>query len=107
MIGLYRGHYDYTKNKVEEILDPELIGVYYCGYIDYRGYMNTLYIGSAVGQHGIRGRLLEHMRLDDWEDVTHFGYRACSKPEISLEFEAEEISKHKPRYNIRGSNVIE
>lgn len=106
MVGKYRGHYEYTKNIVEELLDPEIIGVYYCGFIDYRGYLNTLYVGSAVGKHGIRGRLLEHMRKDDWQDVTHFGYRACSSVEASLEFESAEIKKHNPKYNTRGSNVI-
>ncbi|MDX1535822.1 MAG: hypothetical protein R3346_03620 [Candidatus Spechtbacterales bacterium] len=102
MIGEYRGHYEYTKEMVEELVDAGVFGVYYCGFVDYRGYMNALYIGSAVGGHGIRGRLLDHLRIEQWSDTTHFGFRACDTKETTLKLEIEEIKKHKPKYNKKG-----
>lgn len=100
MIQEYKGPYPYTEKVVGD-WDSSAIGVYYCGYPS-NGKLSVLYVGKSVGDGGIRGRLLDHLRDDYWPDVTHFGYRVCSTTKETEDFEASEIARLKPKYNKQG-----
>lgn len=101
MIYDYQGHYDYDHDVINNWNSSD-IGVYYCGFLATSGNLRPLYIGRAVGDEGIRGRLLDHLRDDYWPDVTHFGYHVCSSATEAVRWEAEEIAKFKPKYNSQG-----
>ena len=106
MIKSYKGPYKYNKEDVGE-LDPDIIGVYYCGYLkqkDGKSKLVILYIGRATSDDGIRGRLLQHLndKNNKWPKVSHFGYEACSTSKEAIAHEASEIKKYEPSYNDQG-----
>ncbi|TSC89217.1 MAG: hypothetical protein G01um10143_598 [Parcubacteria group bacterium Gr01-1014_3] len=101
MVNDYSGHYSYNDDTVRN-LNSYHIGVYYCGLITTDGGLIPLYIGRAVSEDGIRGRLLDHLRGDYWPGVTHFGYHLCDNAQEAEDFEASEISRYKPKYNKLG-----
>jgi excinuclease UvrABC nuclease subunit len=103
MVNSYQGHYTYTQKVIGDWNNSQ-IGVYYCGYIGQNGNLMPLYIGQAVGQGGIRGRLLQHLNQDSWPDVTHFGYCVCGTTKEASDLESAEILKHQPKYNTQGKN---
>lgn len=102
MIQTYKGHYPYNK-KVVSNWNSTAIGVYYFGYLNTNG-LYVLYVGKATGDEGIRGRLLQHLREDEWPDVSHFGYCICSTSQEAEDFEASEIKRLKPKHNIQGKS---
>ncbi len=102
MIQPYKGHYQYNEKIVSD-WNSTAIGVYYCGYPNTNG-LSVLYVGKAISDEGIRGRLLQHLKEDKWPDVSHFGYCVCSTPKEAEDFEASEIKKLKPKYNTQGKS---
>jgi len=101
MIHDYKGHYPYSAEIIEN-WDSTSIGVYYCGYKTQENKLIPLYIGKGAGEGGMRSRLLDHLREDNWPDITHFGYRTCDTEAETEELEKTEIAKYKPRYNHQG-----
>ena len=99
----FKGLYPYSKKIVEE-WNSTAIGVYYIGIKTADNQLTVYYIGKAVGEGGIRARLLEHLAEAKWNDATHFGFHIFEKNDISEieEFEKEEINIYKPKYNIIG-----
>ena len=77
-------------------------GVYYCGYINEHSQLVPLYIGRAAGLSvSVKSRLLDHLRDQLWDGITHFGYTPCS-PEEAVAWEAMEIKSRQPYYNKVG-----
>jgi excinuclease UvrABC nuclease subunit len=103
MVGLYNGNYQYNGKVIGE-WNSTAAGVYYCGYHMDNGNLYVLYVGKATSNQGIRGRLLQHLNEDKWPDVSHFGYCVCSTSEEAENFEASEIKRLKPKYNIQGKS---
>lgn len=102
MIYDYSGHYQYDRLSVGDKA-PDSIGVYYCGYVDNRGMLIAHYVGRAVGfQVSLKSRLFDHLRDDNWSDVSHFGYRICTTQKEAEELESTEIQRLKPKYNEIG-----
>jgi hypothetical protein len=101
MVHEFKYPYRYEKKIIED-WNSKAIGVYYCGVLAPGGKLTLYYIGSAVGEDGIRGRLLDHLGEDKWHDVTHFGYHVCDTEKEALDHEASEIFKYKPKYNTQG-----
>ena len=105
MVHSYKGNFKYDKWSVPNNA-PEEIGVYYCGYINTKGNLSALYVGRAVGIGvTIKSRLLDHLREDNWPDVTHFGYCICDTKREAEDFEREEIKRLKPKYNSQGKTL--
>lgn len=103
MISNYTGHYAYNRQSIGTNA-PEDHGVYYCGYPNSKNALVILYVGRAVGDGvTIRSRLYDHLRDDNWSDVTHFGYAICSTVQEAKDFEESEIEKYKPRYNTQNT----
>jgi len=100
MIYPYRGQYDYNENTVSN-WNSDAIGVYYCGFLNSNGLV-PMYVGLGTGQNGIKGRLLDHLRIDNWPGVTHFGFQLCDNAKEAQDWEAEEIARYKPKYNTVG-----
>ncbi|TSC76475.1 MAG: hypothetical protein G01um101431_608 [Parcubacteria group bacterium Gr01-1014_31] len=101
MVHKYQGPFLYN-DEVISSWNSNAIGVYYCGYLNSREVLITLYVGKGAGEGGIRNRLLEHLRNEYWPDVTHFGYCVCDTKEDANNFEAVEIARLKPKYNVQG-----
>ncbi|KKS90591.1 MAG: hypothetical protein UV65_C0014G0007 [Parcubacteria group bacterium GW2011_GWF2_43_11] len=101
MIYPYKGHYQYNETVIGN-WDSSAIGVYYCGYANSDNKLTILYVGKGVGENGIRGRLLDHIRDENWPDVTHFGYQLCDYASEAEKWEADEIKTYKPKYNEQG-----
>lgn len=101
MIQEYKGEYEYKENIISNWKSTS-IGVYYCGFKSIKGVFSVLYVGRATGDHGIRGRLLEHLQENKWPDVSHFGYCICSTSKEAEDYESSEIKRLKPKYNIQG-----
>lgn len=101
MIHPYQGHYTYSEDIITS-WELTAIGVYYCGYLTLEKKLRPLYIGKSIGDKGIRGRLLDHLREDNWSDATHFGYHLCDTVKEAEKWELEEISKYQPKYNKQG-----
>lgn len=101
MIHPYKGNYSYKKKVIEDWNNSQK-GVYYCGVTLQNGNLSPLYIGKAVNEDGIRGRLLQHFNQDNWPDVTHFGYCVCDTTSEADNLESSEIAKFKPKYNTQG-----
>ncbi len=101
MIEDYKGPYLYNKEIVSN-WESTAIGVYYCGFISSNNVLSVLYVGKGTSDKGIRGRLLQHLDEDKWPDVSHFGYCICSTSTEAELFEASEIKRLKPKYNIQG-----
>lgn len=105
MISQYYGHYRYDKFNISSCA-PDAIGVYYCGYIDSSGNLAVLYVGKASGIFSkIKDRLLDHLREENWFDITHFGYRTCSSSSEAEKLELDEIRRLQPKYNSVGKAV--
>ncbi len=102
MIGKYIGHFLYNSINVSASA-PKLQGVYYCGGLNPQNQLVPLYIGRAKGiVVTINSRLCDHLRNDNWPEVTHFGYVTCSTDQEAEALEAAEINTYKPRYNTIG-----
>lgn len=104
MITGFYGPYDYLENVITN-WQYTLRGVYYCGRV-INGLVEHLYIGRSLSENGIRGRLLDHLREDDWVDVKYFWYRECSTDQEAINLEATEIKIHQPKYNKQGKKKI-
>ena len=102
MVRNYNGQYSYNRDTITN-WNSDSIGVYYCGYILPNGNLSPFYIGRAVGQGGIRARLLEHLLDDSWPDVTHFGYCICDTVSEAENLESQEILNFNPKYNTQGT----
>lgn len=100
MIHDYKGNYIYDQKIIED-WNSTVIGVYYCGYVS-DSTLYPYYIGKGTGDGGIRARLMDHLRVDDWPDVTHFGYRICDTAKEAGQYELQEIERCKPKYNTQG-----
>lgn len=98
MIYKYQGAYAYNEDTVRN-WDSTARGVYYCGFLNSNNNLVPLYIGRGIGEDGIRGRLLYHLREDKWDDVTHFGFCICSTDLEAEQHEKSEIEKFNPKYN--------
>lgn len=79
-----------------------VIGVYYCWTVNSFGAKSCVYVGRAVGDGGLRGRLLQHMAEEKWQDATHFGYTVCATVSEAIQHEANEIYRMQPKYNKVG-----
>ncbi len=101
MIHDFMYPYQYSKLIVKG-WNSTAIGVYYCGYLTLEKKLALLYIGKGAGEGGIRSRLLDHLSEDHWPDITHFGYHVCDTADEAEAYEANEIAKYKPKYNIQG-----
>jgi hypothetical protein len=78
---------------------PTAIGVYYCGALDAMGRFQPYYIGRAIGEStSSRSRLLDHLREEEWQDVTHFCFQICSTPIGATYLEEAEIKRFNPKY---------
>lgn len=100
MVNQYQGHYTFSEEIVSN-WNSTTMGVYYCGFLNEKG-LWPLYIGIGVGERGMRGRLLDHLREDYWPDATHFGYHLCDTEKEAENWEREEIFRYKPKYNKQG-----
>lgn len=94
----YKGPYSYN-NKTVADWESSPIGVYYCGTPHPTGDVSPLYVGRAIGDGGIRTRLLQHLAEDKWPDVTHFSYTTCDSSKEAIDLEAAEITRIQPKYN--------
>ncbi len=103
MNSTYQGHYSYNHPTIHS-WNSSAIGVYYCGYPLQDGSLAVLYVGRAVGQGGIRGRLLEHLREELWHSITHFGYTVCNTIAEAEILERMEIARLQPHYNTQGKS---
>lgn len=101
MIQEYKGPFQYDETIISD-WKSTATGVYYCGYINEEETLIVHYVGKATSENGIRGRLLDHLREDDWSDVTHFGYRVCTTAKEAENLEASEIKRLQPKYNTQG-----
>lgn len=101
MVSEYKGHYSYSRDGVETYA-PTNWGVYYCGAVNPDGKLGTFYVGKACAEStSIKSRLLEHLNIDYWPDVTHFGYMICASMGEADQLEKEEIIRLDPKYNKR------
>jgi hypothetical protein len=101
MIQNFQAPYSYDDSVVRN-WNSSAIGVYYCGELALDGSFITYYVGRAVSDVGIRGRLLHHLAEQKWSDVTHFGYKICSTINEAINHEATEIARLTPKYNTVG-----
>lgn len=83
----------------------QVIGVYYCWAINAFGGKVCVYVGRAVGEGGLRGRLLQHLAGDKWRDATRFGYTVCATANEAFQHEANEIYRLRPKYNKVGKQA--
>ena len=104
MIHDYKGNYSYSQKVVSD-WDSTAMGVYYCGIPNPNGTLKPLYIGVGTSDGGMRSRLLDHLRDDNWPDVTHFGFCACDTAKEAEDFEAAEIKRCQPKYNLVGKTL--
>jgi len=87
MIQSFNGPYSFDDSTISD-WDSTIIGVYYCGIKTTDGKLTIYYIGRAIGDEGIRGRLLQHLDENKWHDVTHFGYEECGTAQEAISHEA-------------------
>jgi excinuclease UvrABC nuclease subunit len=104
MIQSFSGPYSFDKYTVTNWNSTQ-IGVYYCGFLTAQGTLVCHYVGQAVGEGGLRGRLLQHLSENKWPDVSHFGYAVCATAAEAVNLEAQEIIRLKPKYNIQGKRL--
>lgn len=104
MIYQYQGNYSYNQPNISSWNNTQK-GVYYCGTLDQSGNLIPYYVGQAIGQEGIRGRLLQHLNQDRWIDITHFGYRVCDTEKEANDLESAEIANYQPKYNTQGKSL--
>ena len=99
MFSIYTGHFAYNKVSILQNA-PYGIGIYYCGVVLKDGKLYPAYIGRAKGNGvTICSRLLDHIRDDNWPDITHFGYRPCITGQEAEDLEIQEIRNYNPKYN--------
>lgn len=100
MMSDFKGVFSYTDDIVRN-WNSDVCGVYYIGIKTPDNQLRVFYIGKAVSDGGIRGRLLQHLSEKKWHDATHFGYHSFSPVNASeIEaFEKSEIIKYSPKYN--------
>lgn len=101
MIQPFKGPYSFDKFTVAN-WDSAQIGVYYCGFVNAQGALICHYVGQAVGEGGLRSRILQHLSENKWPDVSHFGYAVCGTAMEAANFEAQEIVRLQPKYNTQG-----
>ena len=102
MIYDLQGPFPYSEKHIAT-WDPNLIGVYFCGFVHRGdGMLCSHYIGVATGEGGLRERLLCHLREDYWPDVTSVMVKVCSSATEACNLEAIEIARLKPKYNKLG-----
>lgn len=101
MIHEFNYPYPYDKDVITN-WKSDAIGVYYLGVKTNDNRLIIYYIGRAVGDGGIRNRLLQHLQENKWFDVKHFGYHVCDTAKEAIDFEATEIATYKPKYNTQG-----
>ena len=101
MVYPFKGPFSYDSDTVSD-WDSKTIGVYYCGFKDTDGKLTIYYIGRAIGDGGVKARLLQHLNENKWRDVTHFGYHFCDTDKEAIDHEAAEIKLYKPKYNTQG-----
>jgi excinuclease UvrABC nuclease subunit len=101
MIYNFQGNYLFDQKTVSG-WNSSAIGIYYCGYQNQKRELVPFYIGRAVSNDGIRGRLLQHLSENKWLDVSVFGYTQCTTPQEALNLEEQEIVKFQPKYNTQG-----
>lgn len=82
------------------------IGVYFCGRLAPDGKFYPLYVGRAIGEGGIRSRLLQHLLEDKWPDVTHFHFNVCTTEREAIDLEAMQIALIQPKYNVQGKRAL-
>lgn len=92
----YYGEYSFTKSVIEN-WNSTATGVYYL----FEG-SNIVYVGSAIGDGGLRGRLLQHINERNFPYVTQFGYKAINGKDLVLSHELSEIKKLQPKHNTVG-----
>lgn len=101
MIKAFQGPFSYDQKIISDWNSSD-IGVYYCGLLAPTGSLAVHYVGRAIGDGGIRNRLLQHLGESKWVDLTHFGFHACDTYAEAIEWEEKEIALYKPRYNTVG-----
>ena len=101
MIYKFESHFPYDYQTVSN-WGSDAIGVYYLGVPTTDNKLTIYYIGRAVGDGGMRERILQHLNEDKWRDVTHFGYHQCDTAAEAIDWEAEEIARYNPKYNKVG-----
>jgi len=101
MIHPFKASYAYDEEVVGD-WESDAIGVYYCGAKTTDNKLTIYYIGRAIGEGGIRARLLQHLQENKWYDVTHFGYHVCDTANEAINWEISEIARYSPKYNTIG-----
>jgi excinuclease UvrABC nuclease subunit len=101
MIHPFKASYAYDEEIVNN-WESDAIGVYYCGAKTIDDKLRIYYVGRAIGDGGIRARLLQHLQESKWYDVTHFGYCVCDAANEAIDLEASEIALYSPKYNTIG-----
>ena len=93
----YKGKYNFKKDVITN-WDSSDTGVYYLWQES-----KVVYVGSAVSEDGIRGRLLQHINDNKFPyNVKEFGYKVINGKNAVLAHELSEIKRLQPRYNIVG-----
>src|SRR3989344_9193139 len=101
MVYDYRGNHNFEALSIT-LFAPANIGVYYCGIL-INNQLVPHYVGRAVGKDvTISKRLHEHLSVDKWPDVTHFGFCICDTPDEAIALERLEIANRNPKYNKVG-----
>jgi len=102
MIGQYSPNYLYNEISVR-LNAPDSWGVYYCGTLNPNGSLFPYYVGRASDQNvTVKSRLLDHIRVGEWPDITHFVFVTCSTSQEAEQFEMTEIARlNNPKYNKR------
>ena len=101
MIYPFKSPFAYDEDIIKNWKSDQM-GVYYCGVLSTDNKLTIYYIGSAVSDEGIKGRLLQHVNENKWRDVTHFGYHVCDTAKETVDWEKKEIATYKPKYNTIG-----
>ncbi len=94
----YNGEYSFTKEVITN-WRSSATGVYFL----FEG-TQIVYVGSAVSDEGIRGRLLQHINERNFPYVTNFGYKAIAGKDAVLAHELAEIKRLQPKHNTVGKS---
>ncbi|MCH9662059.1 MAG: hypothetical protein K0U66_00175 [Gammaproteobacteria bacterium] len=80
-------------------MEEDVDGVYYL-LDDSRV---VVYVGKAFRKDGgIKDRLLEHVRLNEWPDVSYFSFQICLNENEAERVEKSEIKRYQPKHNYQG-----
>ncbi len=97
-----RGPFSFDDSSISTYA-PETIGIYYCGQLNTNNALIPHYIGRAKGDStSIRSRLMDHLKGENWYDVSHFVYCVCQTAAEAETLEMIEIDQYKPKYNNQG-----